>query len=53
MPQMMPLNWFLLYSFFTLMLIIINMMNFYISFNKSSTKLKHKILMMKKIIWKW
>uniref|UniRef100_UPI00300175B8 ATP synthase F0 subunit 8 n=1 Tax=Arria pura TaxID=2908859 RepID=UPI00300175B8 len=52
MPQMMPLNWFLLYTFFTLLMIMINVMNFYISFNMSPIKLKYKT-MVKKIIWKW
>uniref|UniRef100_UPI0030017E87 ATP synthase F0 subunit 8 n=1 Tax=Arria brevifrons TaxID=2908858 RepID=UPI0030017E87 len=54
MPQMMPLNWFILYSFFTLMLITFNMMNFYISFNKLSSKFNHKLtITIKKNFWKW
>nr|YP_010460080.1 ATP synthase F0 subunit 8 [Hierodula zhangi]QXF68481.1 ATP synthase F0 subunit 8 [Hierodula zhangi]UUC04280.1 ATP synthase F0 subunit 8 [Hierodula zhangi] len=52
MPQMMPLNWLMLFSFFSILLIMFNVMNFYSSFNKISsfTSLKK---MSTTLIWKW
>nr|ASM82673.1 ATP synthase F0 subunit 8 [Rhombodera latipronotum]ASY98640.1 ATP synthase F0 subunit 8 [Rhombodera valida] len=52
MPQMMPLNWLMLFLFFSIMLIMFNVMNFYSSFNKISslTSFKQKTTT---LIWKW
>nr|ASY98396.1 ATP synthase F0 subunit 8 [Prohierodula picta]ASY98546.1 ATP synthase F0 subunit 8 [Prohierodula sp. JZ-2017] len=52
MPQMMPLNWFMLFSFFTILLIMFNMMNFYTSFHKISSHTYNKITT-KTLFWKW
>nr|ASY97979.1 ATP synthase F0 subunit 8 [Taumantis sigiana] len=52
MPQMMPLNWFVLFSFFSILLILFNIINFYSSYNKLPLKISKK-LMMKSMIWKW
>nr|YP_010460756.1 ATP synthase F0 subunit 8 [Hierodula maculata]UUF67492.1 ATP synthase F0 subunit 8 [Hierodula maculata] len=52
MPQMMPLNWFMLFSFFSTLLILFNVMNFYSSHNKMSSLYTLK-KMMKSLIWKW
>nr|ASY98624.1 ATP synthase F0 subunit 8 [Rhombodera valida] len=52
MPQMMPLNWLMLFLFFSILLIMFNVMNFYSSFNKISlpTLLKKTTTT---LIWKW
>nr|YP_010460067.1 ATP synthase F0 subunit 8 [Hierodula chinensis]UUC04267.1 ATP synthase F0 subunit 8 [Hierodula chinensis]UVU19745.1 ATP synthase F0 subunit 8 [Hierodula chinensis] len=52
MPQMMPLNWLMLFLFFSILLIMFNVMNFYSTFNKTSslTPLKK---MTTTLIWKW
>nr|AVE15688.1 ATP synthase F0 subunit 8 [Hierodula chinensis] len=52
MPQMMPLNWFMLFSFFSMLLILFNVMNFYSSYNKMSSFPTLK-MMTKSLIWKW
>nr|ASY98103.1 ATP synthase F0 subunit 8 [Blepharopsis mendica] len=52
MPQMMPLNWLMLFSFFSILLIMFNVMNFYTSFNKSNN-LKLSKTSIKSMIWKW
>nr|ASY97953.1 ATP synthase F0 subunit 8 [Gongylus gongylodes] len=52
MPQMMPLNWLMLFLFFSMMLILFNIMNYYMPFNKSFNKTKIKIFN-KSMIWKW
>nr|ALO77423.1 ATP synthase F0 subunit 8 [Attagenus hottentotus] len=51
MPQMAPMNWIMLFTFFSIMFLIINSMN-YFSFSIMPKKLmnqKSKI----KINWKW
>nr|ASY98265.1 ATP synthase F0 subunit 8 [Orthodera ministralis] len=52
MPQMMPLNWFMLFSFFSILLILFNVMNYYTSFNKSSLMTSTKTIK-KTLNWKW
>nr|UAM91011.1 ATP synthase F0 subunit 8 [Hymenopus coronatus] len=52
MPQMMPLNWFLLFSFFSIMLILFNVMNYYMSYNKSNSIPTTKVII-KTLTWKW
>nr|ASM82751.1 ATP synthase F0 subunit 8 [Hestiasula sp. FS-2017] len=52
MPQMMPLNWLMLFTFFSFLMISFNMMNYYIFINKNMFKIKPK--MTTKIMnWKW
>nr|AVE15547.1 ATP synthase F0 subunit 8 [Mantidae JZ-2017] len=53
MPQMMPLNWLTLFSFFSITLMLFNLMNFYSSFNKSTFKNNNKTMLNKNLIWKW
>nr|AMW67972.1 ATP synthase F0 subunit 8 [Balmes birmanus] len=52
MPQMSPLSWWLLFIYFIILLIMFNIMNYYIfmynSPNKSLTTFKKNSL-----IWKW
>nr|ASY98577.1 ATP synthase F0 subunit 8 [Camelomantis moultoni] len=52
MPQMMPLNWLMLFLFFSIMLMLFNVMNFYSFFNKMLT-LKSFKKSTKSLIWKW
>nr|ASY98596.1 ATP synthase F0 subunit 8 [Ceratomantis saussurii] len=52
MPQMMPLNWLMLFSFFSILLIMFNVMNYYMFFNKTSSIMSMKTLT-KTLIWKW
>nr|ASY98057.1 ATP synthase F0 subunit 8 [Empusa pennicornis] len=52
MPQMMPLNWLMLFSFFSMMLILFNIMNYYVPFNKALTYPTIKTSI-KSMIWKW
>nr|ASY97875.1 ATP synthase F0 subunit 8 [Miomantis caffra] len=52
MPQMMPLNWLMLFTFFSLLLITFNIINFYSSYNKFYLKPSSK-LMIKSLNWKW
>nr|ASY98486.1 ATP synthase F0 subunit 8 [Idolomantis diabolica] len=51
MPQMMPLNWLMLFLFFSILFILFNMMNYYHS-NKT-IHLKSSKMMIKSLIWKW
>nr|YP_011020621.1 ATP synthase F0 subunit 8 [Anaxarcha graminea]WQH82612.1 ATP synthase F0 subunit 8 [Anaxarcha graminea] len=52
MPQMMPLNWLMLFLFFSGLLILFNVMNYYMFINKnipiSLIKTQKKTLP-----WKW
>nr|WCH62805.1 ATP synthase F0 subunit 8 [Dromaeolus sp. ZM-2022] len=48
---MSPLNWFLLFIYFSLMLTMIISLNYYSSINTSSQKLTSKIS--KIMNWKW
>nr|AVE15553.1 ATP synthase F0 subunit 8 [Odontomantis sp. JZ-2017] len=52
MPQMMPLNWLMLFMFFSILMILFNVMNYYMSINKSYliSPIKSKI---KTLNWKW
>nr|ARH53808.1 ATP synthase F0 subunit 8 [Dinoderus minutus] len=51
MPQMAPLNWLMLFLFFTLILISMNSMNFFNFLYKTSNKKNE--MEMKKNSWKW
>nr|ASY98238.1 ATP synthase F0 subunit 8 [Sphodromantis viridis] len=52
MPQMMPLNWLMLFCFFSILLILFNVMNYYTPYNKSSSLTSFK-MMTKTLTWKW
>nr|YP_010166689.1 ATP synthase F0 subunit 8 [Nebrioporus vagrans]QRV62780.1 ATP synthase F0 subunit 8 [Nebrioporus vagrans] len=52
MPQMAPMNWIILYMFFSLMFIFFNFMNYYMFMINSKTEKMNKILD-KNLSWKW
>nr|ASY98451.1 ATP synthase F0 subunit 8 [Sinomiopteryx grahami] len=52
MPQMMPLNWLILLSFFSLLLLSFNVMNFYISSKTLNLKMNKK-MNYNSSFWKW
>nr|YP_010502852.1 ATP synthase F0 subunit 8 [Parasphendale agrionina]UXD78616.1 ATP synthase F0 subunit 8 [Parasphendale agrionina] len=52
MPQMSPMNWLMLFTFFSTLLIIYNIMNYYSPYNKFTYKMTSK-LPSKYIFWKW
>nr|YP_010327145.1 ATP synthase F0 subunit 8 [Syntypistis chambae]UNP54473.1 ATP synthase F0 subunit 8 [Syntypistis chambae] len=54
MPQMMPINWFISLFFFILIIIMFNMMNYYIFLYKFNVKNNlNKFNNMKNYHWKW
>nr|YP_010389738.1 ATP synthase F0 subunit 8 [Issikiopteryx taipingensis]UPU95821.1 ATP synthase F0 subunit 8 [Issikiopteryx taipingensis] len=57
MPQMMPINWMILFLLFICIFIIFNIMNYYIfnyKMNKNNMKLLTSFsLLKKKLNWKW
>nr|YP_009469760.1 ATP synthase F0 subunit 8 [Schizocephala bicornis]AVE15738.1 ATP synthase F0 subunit 8 [Schizocephala bicornis] len=53
MPQMMPLNWMLLFVFFSVLLIYFNILNFYITYYKPKYKLQSYKAYNKTMNWKW
>nr|QXF68455.1 ATP synthase F0 subunit 8 [Asiadodis yunnanensis] len=52
MPQMMPLSWMMLFSFFSILLILFNVMNYYMPINKN-TSLNPFKMSKKTLYWKW
>nr|ASY98070.1 ATP synthase F0 subunit 8 [Brunneria borealis] len=52
MPQMMPLNWMILFMFFFLLLIIFNTLNYFLIMYKSPHNKLNKFLP-KISNWKW
>nr|AVE15609.1 ATP synthase F0 subunit 8 [Theopropus elegans] len=52
MPQMMPLNWLMLFLFFSITLLLFNMMNFYTPYNKKTSPPLMK-MKFKSMSWKW
>nr|ASY98199.1 ATP synthase F0 subunit 8 [Toxodera hauseri] len=52
MPQMMPLNWLMLFAFFVMFLFLLNILNYYTVFNKSTSKISQKPGY-KTLNWKW
>nr|AVN68108.1 ATP synthase F0 subunit 8 [Carbrunneria paramaxi] len=52
MPQMMPMNWLLLYIFFILLFMMFNLLNYY-SHIPTSPSISEKIILIKISIWKW
>nr|QII41353.1 ATP synthase F0 subunit 8 [Oreta fuscopurpurea] len=53
MPQMMPINWLIMFFFFLIIFIIFNVMNYYIYFNSNNTNFKKNYSQMKNLYWKW
>nr|AVN67847.1 ATP synthase F0 subunit 8 [Polyphaga aegyptiaca] len=51
MPQMMPLNWIIMYIMFIMSLMMFNFMNFY-SLNSTKPK-NNNYMMIKQKNWKW
>nr|QWZ46339.1 ATP synthase F0 subunit 8 [Machla setosa] len=52
MPQMAPLNWLTLFTFFIFLFLMFNVTNYYL-FNYKSTPLKTKKPKQNPINWKW
>nr|QZK22172.1 ATP synthase F0 subunit 8 [Amitermes sp. QLD_277] len=52
MPQMMPMEWMMLYITFLATFLMFNIMNYFIQSPNKQTKTK-KIISMHKINWKW
>nr|QRW36348.1 ATP synthase F0 subunit 8 [Hydroporus sp. IBE<ESP> AN585] len=52
MPQMAPMNWLILYIFFSLVFILFNFMNYYLFLiNKKNNNINK--LLKKSFNWKW
>nr|WGO57993.1 ATP synthase F0 subunit 8 [Pseudoglomeris magnifica] len=51
MPQMMPLNWMILYFLFIITMLTFSIMNYYLFINKPKTSKKN--LLLTKNYWKW
>nr|AXS65673.1 ATP synthase F0 subunit 8 [Cucujoidea sp. 40 KM-2017] len=51
MPQMAPMNWLTLFFLFTIILLILNSMNFFMFINKPKTEKKQTKT--SKLNWKW
>nr|YP_010166780.1 ATP synthase F0 subunit 8 [Scarodytes savinensis]QRV62884.1 ATP synthase F0 subunit 8 [Scarodytes savinensis] len=52
MPQMAPMNWLMLYMFFSMMFIAFNFMNYYMFLICKKTEKTNKIFN-KFLNWKW
>nr|YP_010586228.1 ATP synthase F0 subunit 8 [Himalopsyche eos]UZZ43990.1 ATP synthase F0 subunit 8 [Himalopsyche eos] len=52
MPQMMPMNWIMLFLFFIIIFIMFNMMNFCL-INYNFSNLKSKNIIKFPMNWKW
>nr|WIL79942.1 ATP synthase F0 subunit 8 [Tenerus flavicollis] len=51
MPQMSPMNWILLFLFFTMFFLLINSLNYFMNNSNSPKTLKTSFK--KSINWKW
>nr|ASY98083.1 ATP synthase F0 subunit 8 [Creobroter gemmatus] len=49
---MMPLNWMTLFTFFSIMLILFNVLNYYTPYNKNMSLPLTKVII-KTLTWKW
>nr|UFZ13924.1 ATP synthase F0 subunit 8 [Protochauliodes sp.] len=52
MPQMAPINWLFLFMFFSMMLIIFNIMNYFLINPQISTNF-YKNIKINSMNWKW
>nr|QAU54272.1 ATP synthase F0 subunit 8 [Desmopachria sp. ITV9392]QPA36187.1 ATP synthase F0 subunit 8 [Desmopachria sp. RRMO-2020]QPA36200.1 ATP synthase F0 subunit 8 [Desmopachria sp. RRMO-2020]QPA36213.1 ATP synthase F0 subunit 8 [Desmopachria sp. RRMO-2020]QPA36226.1 ATP synthase F0 subunit 8 [Desmopachria sp. RRMO-2020] len=52
MPQMMPMNWTILYLFFLILFFLINFINYYSFLIYKNSNLLNKINL-KSLNWKW
>nr|QWM94252.1 atp8 [Sisyra aurorae] len=52
MPQMAPINWLTLFIYFTFIMIIFNIMNYYI-FSFNLPKNENKNFLKTPLNWKW
>nr|AVE15622.1 ATP synthase F0 subunit 8 [Caliris sp. JZ-2017] len=52
MPQMMPLNWFLLFLMFSMLMIMFNMINYFSMFHLKKNKITLKPSF-NTLYWKW
>nr|YP_009110136.1 ATP synthase F0 subunit 8 [Hydrobasileus croceus]AIW64831.1 ATP synthase F0 subunit 8 [Hydrobasileus croceus] len=53
MPQMAPMSWIMLFMFFSLMLVLFSIMNYYLYSPKIPLMDKNKSLTIKMKNWKW
>nr|QYC36463.1 ATP synthase F0 subunit 8 [Sympetrum striolatum] len=53
MPQMAPMSWILLFLFFSAMLLMINMINYYLYTPKCSMSTEGQKIMVKTKSWTW
>nr|YP_009327181.1 ATP synthase F0 subunit 8 [Orthetrum testaceum]ANX10005.1 ATP synthase F0 subunit 8 [Orthetrum testaceum] len=53
MPQMAPMSWLMLFMFFSIMLLMINMLNYYLFNPKFNIKKSSKNILLKSQNWKW
>nr|YP_010852811.1 ATP synthase F0 subunit 8 [Graphium cloanthus]WGL40230.1 ATP synthase F0 subunit 8 [Graphium cloanthus] len=54
MPQMMPINWIMMFIYFILTFILFNIMNYYIFYPKNKNNLFPLTKILKKNLnWKW
>nr|YP_006665925.1 ATP synthase F0 subunit 8 [Leucoptera malifoliella]AER38730.1 ATP synthase F0 subunit 8 [Leucoptera malifoliella]WMX20533.1 ATP synthase F0 subunit 8 [Leucoptera malifoliella] len=53
MPQMMPINWIFLFFFSVLLMILFNIMNYYIIINKNNLNNKNLKFNFNHFFWKW
>nr|UFZ13076.1 ATP synthase F0 subunit 8 [Protohermes similis] len=52
MPQMAPINWLLLFILFSIILILFNIMNYYITM-PNSPETSSKSFKLNSLNWKW
>nr|QNE85880.1 ATP synthase F0 subunit 8 [Ophiogomphus cecilia] len=53
MPQMAPMSWLLLFLFFTISMILFNMMNYYLYTPKIQSNVMNDIKKTESKSWKW
>nr|YP_010725882.1 ATP synthase F0 subunit 8 [Nihonogomphus lieftincki]WDY83484.1 ATP synthase F0 subunit 8 [Nihonogomphus lieftincki] len=53
MPQMAPMSWLLLFLFFTLSMILFNVMNYYLYIPKIQSSQTNNIKKTESKNWKW
>nr|UPX88359.1 ATP synthase F0 subunit 8 [Renocera pallida] len=53
MPQMSPLSWLILYIGFSMVFIVMAIMNYYVNFYNQSTSATHFKTSLNSMSWKW